>query len=93
VASDPATAEQADESPPHANSADGLDDPVSEEPQSEETKLEEEEPSSVQPPEGPRVAAGRPVASYAQAAQVEDPAEDPSDDATKQASPDSVETS
>ena len=53
-------------SPPHPNSADGLDEPVGEEPEAEETVRD----SLFSAPEGPRVAAGRPGASYSSAPEV-----------------------
>lgn len=68
-------------SPPHANSAEGLT-----------TSLfgddEEEEPVNVSPPEGPRVAAGRPMAAYgstgAEAGSGEAPAESAKSGATSE---------
>jgi TatA/E family protein of Tat protein translocase len=58
-----ATSEESEESAPHANSAEGLTTP----PVEEEGAVGTKEPSLVETPEGPRVAAGRPVASYVSA--------------------------
>ncbi len=69
--------------PPHPNSADGLDEPLGDEPEVQETVGD----SLFSAPEGPRVAAGRPSAAYSSAPEVTE-GDEPANEADTNTKPD-----